>query len=358
MRTGIISHPDYLLHEQNPLHPERKERIAYTLDLLDEEEIWNESDIKQINPRMATTEEILSVHTKEYLDYLIESDKTGRVLDSNTYAPPGFLKNAFLSAGGALSAGEAVLSGGVRNAFAMVRPPGHHAGRGFAGGFCYLNNVAIMTRALQKSGCKKVLIIDWDAHHGNGTQDIFYNDSDVLYISTHQDNCFPGTGKIKETGEKEGLGKTINMPLPPGSSDEIFMHLMKEIIIPVSLEFRPDFIAVSAGQDNHFTDRLTSLAVTAKGYADLMSEAVYLSEMLCDGRLAAVLEGGYSVEGGLPYVNLAIISSLAGFDLSGIREPGYYEPLLKDSYNDIAFKVTEKMLKKLKKVQSRYWSCF
>lgn len=358
MKTGIVSHFDYLLHEQNPVHSERKERIAYTLDMFDEEEIWMESGIKKIDPKIANQEDILAVHTENYIEILKEADKSGRNFDVNTYAPPGFLDKAFLSAGGAICAAESVLSGDVRNSFALVRPPGHHAGRNFAGGFCYINNVAVMTRFVQKCGCRRVVIIDWDAHHGNGTQDIFYDDPDVLYISIHQDNCFPGTGKIKETGEGEGKGKTINMPVPPGSSDDVYRYLMKEIIIPASLEFKPDFIAVSAGQDNHFTDNHSSLALTAKGYADLMAETVYLSELTCSGRVTGVLEGGYSVEGGLPYVNLAIIAALAGLDLSGIREPSLYEPLLKESLNDISFRVTEKMAKKLKKIQSKWWNCF
>ena len=358
MRTGIVYHPDYLLHEQTPTHAERRERIAYTIDMLDEEEVWDDSGILRLSPRMATEDEVLAVHTKDYLRKLKQADISGAEFDTNTYGPPGFLNNALLSAGGAVTAGEAVMSGEVRNAFALIRPPGHHAGRDFAGGFCYINNVAVMTGAVRNSGVKKVMIIDWDAHHGNGTQDIFYDDPDVLYISIHQEHCFPGTGRIKDIGEGEAKGRTINMPVAPGSSGRVYRYLMKEIIVPAAEEFKPGFIAVSAGQDNHFTDQQTRLALDTKGYADLMSEAVYLAEKLCGGRIAAVLEGGYSVEGALPYVNLAIIASLAGFDLSMMREPALYDPLYKDSFNDIAFKVSEKMAKKVKKVQSKWWDCF
>jgi len=356
MKTGIVFHKDYLLHEQAPCHPERRERIAYTLDILDEEEIWNEPGIIRIEPREATTDEVQAVHKRPYLQYLEGIDRKGADLDINTYGPPGFLKGALLSAGGAVCAAEAVLSGEVKNVFALIRPPGHHAGKCFGGGFCYLNNVAIMVRAVQNAGYRRVMIIDWDAHHGNGTEEIFYEDPDVLYTSIHQSHLFPGTGAVRDTGYGEGKGLNINMPVPPGSSDDVYRYLTEEIIFPAAEEFKPDFIAVSAGQDNHFTDPLTSLALTACGYADLMSAAVGLSEKLCGGRLSAVLEGGYGVEGALPYVNLAIIASLAGFDLSGIREPASYEPLLRYEYNERALDLTKKMVDKLKKVHTGYWN--
>lgn len=358
MNTGIVFHNDYLLHEQNPRHYERRERIAYTLDLLDEEGIWFEPGIVKLEPRMATEDEVLAAHSGVYYRYLIDIDQKGSDIDINTYGPPGFLEGALLSAGGAVCAAEAVLSGEVRNSFALIRPPGHHAGKCFGGGFCYLNNAAIMVRAIQKAGYKRVMIIDWDAHHGNGTEDIFYEDPDVLYTSVHQSHLFPGTGAIKDIGHGDGKGLNINMPVPPGSSDEVYRYLTEEVIVPAAEEFKPDFIAISAGQDNHFTDPITSLALTARGYADMMSAAVEISGKLCDGRLAAVLEGGYSVEGALPYVNLAIIASLGGLDLSGIREPASYGPLLSYEVNDRALALTEKMVQKLKKVQSGYWNCF
>lgn len=356
MNTGIVFHTDYLLHEQTPRHPERRERIAYTLDILDEEEIWEEPGIKRIEPRMATEDEVLAAHSRAYLRYLTGINRKGADLDINTYCPPGFLDGAFLSAGGAVCAAEAVLSGEVRNAFALVRPPGHHAGKSFGGGFCYLNNAAIMVRAVQNAGYKKVMIIDWDAHHGNGTEDIFYEDPGVLYISVHQSHLFPGTGRVEDLGDGDGRGFNINMPVPPGSSDSVYRYLTEEVIIPAAEEFRPDFIAISAGQDNHFTDPITSLALTARGYADMMSAAVSLSDGLCKGRLAAVLEGGYGVEGALPYVNLGIIAALAGFDLSGIREPALYEPLLAGAVSDGALDITRNTVAKLKEVHSDYWN--
>lgn len=356
MQTGIVYHENYLRHEQSPSHPERRERIAYTMDLLEEEGILHDPSIRMIMPRRATDEEVLAVHNERYFIFLKQSDPKGAIIDINTYAPPGFLETALLAAGGAVCAGESVISGKVRNAFAMVRPPGHHAGRNCGAGFCYLNNIAIMIRAIQGLGFRRVMILDWDAHHGDGTQDIFYDDPDVLFTSIHQSSLFPGTGMIFENGSGKGQGYTINMPIPSGSSDDVYMMLMDEIIAPAAEEFRPDFIAVSAGQDCHFTDPITSLAVTSHGYAKLMSSAVDLAGRLCAGRLAVVLEGGYGVEGALPLTNLGIIAALAGMDLSQIREPELYLPLLESARDPLAFAKAAKTVEELKKILADYWS--
>jgi len=284
MTTGIVYHKDYLSYEQHPLHPERRERLAYTDDQLSEEGIRDRPEIVRLSPRMASEDEVLAVHERRYLEFLREANITGGYIDSDTIIPPG-------------------IEGRVENAFAMVRPPGHHAGRYSGAGFCYLNNMAIMVQAVKKAGIKKVLILDWDAHHGNGTQEIFYEDPSVLFTSIHQSPFYPGTGSIYETGSGTGAGYSINMPVPWGSSDSVYEYLIQEVIIPAAEEFRPDFIAISAGQDNHFTDPLTALALSARGYAEMMKSARNLAERLCDGRLVAVLEGGYGVESALPYVN-------------------------------------------------------
>ncbi|MGC9435933.1 MAG: histone deacetylase family protein [Methanomicrobiales archaeon] len=358
MITGIVTHTHYLVHEQSPTHPERRERIAYTMDLFDEEEIGSEGVFWMIEPRYATEEDVLAVHSRGYIEYLRSLDQKGGVLDMNTCAPPGFFKSALLSAGGALSAAESVLSGAVKNAFALIRPPGHHAGRNFSGGFCYINNVAVMSRAIQRAGLERVMIIDWDAHHGDGTQDIFYGDPDVLFVSVHQEGIFPGSGSVDEIGEGEGTGRTINLPIPSGSSDDVYRLLTEEIVIPAAREFRPDFIAVSAGQDNHFTDHRTDLAMTARGYADMMSRISALSGELCERRLVAVLEGGYGVETALPYVNLGIIAALGGLDLDAIREPASYEPMLREALSDTALPAARKVIDGVRGVHSEYWSCF
>ncbi|WP_330217187.1 histone deacetylase family protein [Archaeoglobus sulfaticallidus] len=279
-------------------------------------------------------------------------------MDWDTNIPVGVFEIALLSAGGAIRAGKAVLEGEVDNCFAMIRPPGHHAKPYIGAGFCYLNNMAIMVKWLQKHGIRKIMILDWDAHHGDGTQEIFYYDDKVLFISTHQMPLYPGTGFPYECGAGDGEGYTINIPLPPGTSDDGYMMVIEEIIKPVAEEFEPEFIAVSAGQDNHFTDPITGLALTARGYAEIMREAVRLSEKYCDGRIVAVLEGGYSVESALPYTNLGIISAMAGLDISCIREPLNYLQELKFRRKESALKKLEDNINDVKKVHSKYWKCF
>ncbi|HDN73481.1 MAG TPA: histone deacetylase, partial [Archaeoglobus sp.] len=257
-----------------------------------------------------------------------------------------------------IRAAKAVVEGEVDNAFAMVRPPGHHAKSYIGAGFCYLNNMAIMVKWLLKRGFNRILILDWDAHHGDGTQEIFYSEDRVLFISTHQMPLYPGTGYPTECGSGKGEGYTINIPLPPGTSDEGYMLVIREIIEPVVEEFHPDFIAISAGQDNHFTDPITSLALTARGYSEMMKKAVEMSKRFCDGRLVAVLEGGYSVEAALPYTNLGIIAAMANMDTSKIREPENYLAELTWRKRESALVKLESNIQDVKKIHSRYWKCF
>lgn len=358
MTTGIIFSPAYLHHEQTPTHPERVERLSYTMDQLIEEGIFDLDGILLIPPRKATRNEITAVHTPEYLTYLEEASITGGMLDYDTLIPSGLITDALLSAGGALTGAEAVLSRAVHNAFAICRPPGHHCGVSRGAGFCYLNNAAIAVRYLQRNGMRRVMILDWDAHHGNGTQEIFSDDPSVLFLSVHQFPFYPGSGQIDEIGEGDGRGYTINMPIPAGSSDQVYQYLLREVIIPVAEEYVPDCIVVSAGQDNHFTDPLTGLALTARGYAEMMQEICIIADTLCSGRLVVVLEGGYGVEGGLPYTNLGIIAAMAGLDISAIREPEVYLPLLRRSVSDIAMEAVIRMVSELKTVHRPFWQAF
>ncbi len=357
MTTGIVFHPRYLEHEQSPTHPERRERLAYTFDQLIEEGIFEDQKIVLLEPFYASDKDVIAVHTPEYLNFLKKESMKGGVIDWDTNIPVGLIDVALLAAGGAIRAAKAVADGEVNNAFAMVRPPGHHAKPYIGAGFCYLNNIAIATRYLQRIGFERILILDWDAHHGDGTQEIFYRDPSVLFISLHQMPLYPGSGYPHETGEDEGEGYTINVPLPPGAGDECYLEVFNEVIEPVAVEFEPEFIAISAGQDNHFTDPLTSLALTAKGYADLMAGARRLAERLCSGRLFAVLEGGYSVEKALPYTNLAIIAAMAGLDTSWIREPERYADELKWRKKNVIGKIRE-TIHEVKKIHSAYWGCF
>ncbi|MCU0633220.1 MAG: histone deacetylase [Methanolinea sp.] len=358
MTTALVFHPDYLLHEQSRDHPERRERLSYTLDQIREEGLWDHPSVKILTPHEAPMEAVARVHHPEYLGFLEEASRRGGFIDFDTNVPVDLFSHALLAAGGALRAADAVLSGEVINAFALVRPPGHHARQGTGAGFCYLNNIAIMVRHVQQQGVRKVMILDWDAHHGDGTQQIFYEDATVLFSSIHQMPFYPGSGHVDEIGSGAGTGYSVNMPVPAGTGDESYHYLFDTVIAPLAEEFSPELIAVSAGQDNHFTDPLTGLALTARGYAELMKKAVGLAEELCKGRLVAVLEGGYSVEGGLPYTNLGIIAAMAGLDLRSIREPDIYQEWLLRARDPSAQVQVREHALSLSRCLAPYWKCF
>lgn len=285
----------------SPTHPEREERLLYTQDQIFEEGIQDIKGIEFYNPIVAKEKDIERVH-------FCVPDVKSRLTESH-----------FISVGGAIKAGQSVMEGEVDKAFALIRPPGHHAHRVAYGdrGFCVVNVEAIMLERLrQEYGSLKVAIIDTDCHHGDGTQDIYWNDKDTLFISFHQDGrtLYPGTGSVDEFGGPAAYGYNVNIPLPPGTGDEGFLHVLDHVILPILEDYKPDLIINSAGQDNHYTDPLTNMNITAQGYATL-------NEKLNPD--IAVLEGGYSIEGALPYINLGIILAMAGLDYSNVHEPDY-----------------------------------
>lgn len=282
-----------------PTHPEREERLLYTRDQILEEGLLDLPSIREYKPRLASIKDLERVHIG--------------VPDLSTHITEAHL----VAAGGAITAGEAVLKGEVKRSFALIRPPGHHAMRVVHGtrGFCTVHMEAIMIAYLRKHyGIRKVAIVDTDVHHGDGTQDIFYHDPNTLFISFHQDGrtLYPGTGFVNELGSPNAFGTTMNLPLPPGTNDEGLHYVLDELIMPVLEDFQPDLIINSAGQDNHFSDPLASMSITAQGYARLAEK------LKAD---VAVLEGGYSIEEALPYVNLGIILAMAGENYSKVLEP-------------------------------------
>lgn len=295
---GVVFFPafDWMIDEQ---HPERQERLLYTRDQLLEEGLFDLPEIREYRPQLADWRAIERVHAGA-------PDLRAYVTDAHR-----------VSAGGAMTAGKLVLEKLTRRSFALVRPPGHHAMRIVHGirGFCTINIEAVMIEELrQKYGVRRVAVVDTDVHHGDGTQDIFYHDPDTLFISLHQDGrtLYPGSGFPEEAGSPAAWGTTINLPLLPGTGDRGVLTLTEELIKPILDEFAPDIIINSAGQDNHFTDPLAAMAVTAQGYAQLAAR------LQAD---IAVLEGGYSIEAALPYVNTGIVLSMAGLDYSQVQEP-------------------------------------
>jgi len=299
-KTGLVLFPafDWCI---SPSHPEREERLLYTKDQLIEEGLEDVENIHFFNPEMALEEDIDRVH-------LCVPSAAELMTTSH-----------FISTGGAIRAARALMDREVERAFAIVRPPGHHAMQTVFGdrGFCIVNIEAIMVEYIRKHyGVGKIAIVDTDCHHGDGTQDIFYNDPDTLFISMHQDGrtIFPGSGFVHESGGPSAPGYTINLPLPPSTSEEGFDMVMERVVLPLLEEFQPELIINSAGQDNHYSDPITNMNFTAQGYARLNRN---LNPDIC------VLEGGYALEGALPYTNLGIILAMAGMDTSHVREPDY-----------------------------------
>lgn len=295
MRTAYVYDPLYLRHDAAE-HPENSRRLEQIMNHLRGSGFLER--LKSLPARDATFEELAAVHHPAYIER-IRASSEGRAgwLDMDTYVGPDSYAAALRAAGGLLNAVEAVLENEVDNAFALVRPPGHHAVSNRAMGFCLFNNVAIAARyALQKHKLDRVLIVDFDLHHGNGTQDAFYEDPCVLYFSTHQYPYYPGSGHWQETGRGAGLGYTVNVPLPAGVGDTGYQRIFEEILIPVARRYKPQLILVSAGYDAHWMDPLGMMLLSVSGYGNLMRVLVALAEELCAGRLVLTLEGGYNLE--------------------------------------------------------------
>jgi acetoin utilization deacetylase AcuC-like enzyme len=296
--TGLVYHEDYLKHRTGSVHPEHEGRLIAIIDHLKKTDLWDR--LVHVTPSPANAEWILKVHTAEHLKFVKEACERGaKVLDreGDTYVCRESFAVALLAAGGVIAGIDAVMSGRVKNGFCAVRPPGHHAGSSRAMGFCLFNNVAIGTRyAQEEHGLKRVAVVDWDVHHGNGTQEIFYEDPSVLYVSTHQYPYYPGTGSASERGKGKGEGFTLNLPLIAGTDGDEYVKLFKEKIVPALQEFKPDFILISAGFDAHKDDPLAAIFLDESTYAEITRMLMEFAEKCCQGRIVSVLEGGYDLQ--------------------------------------------------------------
>jgi acetoin utilization deacetylase AcuC-like enzyme len=299
-KTGLVFFPafDWAI---SPTHPEREERLLYTQDQVFEEGLLDIDGIVEFKPDLVTINDVQRVH-------FCVPDPWAVMTESH-----------FISAGGAKTIGMAVMDGTIDRGFALVRPPGHHACRVVHGarGFCNINIEAIMIEYLRRAyGVERIAIVDTDCHHGDGTQDIYWHDPNTLFISIHQDGrtLYPGSGFLDEMGGPNAIGTTVNIPLPPNTSDEGFLYTIKEMVLPILDDFKPQLIINSAGQDNHYSDPITNMNFSAQCYAELTS---LLKPDI------AVLEGGYSIEGALPYVNTGIILAMAGLDYDHLSEPDF-----------------------------------
>jgi acetoin utilization deacetylase AcuC-like enzyme len=289
MDAAIIWDEAYAEHETGD-HPEGADRIAAVVDYLRTTDLWPRLAV--VKPEPATEDDVLLVHTRRHLDTVKRAAAgAGSWLDADTHVSPRSYQIALLAAGGAIAATRLWDAGLVP--FALIRPPGHHATPDRAMGFCLFDNIAIAAARLLEEGTERVAIIDWDVHHGNGTQAAFYDEPRVLFVSLHEWPHYPGSGFFNECGEGDALGRTINLPLPSGSTDGDYVHAFEAVVEPVVRQFAPQAILVSAGQDIHRDDPLGGMRVTEAGFADMALRCVRLAHELCEDRLAFILEGGY-----------------------------------------------------------------
>jgi acetoin utilization deacetylase AcuC-like enzyme len=307
MTTALIYDPIFLEHITPENHPDRPERLKKAMDVLQALNWLEREGLVQFTPRAATEDELATVHERKYIQQVKaaahkvarEQDSAGRktrFFATDTFVSARSYEAAIKAAGAPLTAIDAILSGEIDNAYCLIRPPGHHAVAESAMGFCLFNNVAVAARyAIDKHGLERVMIIDYDVHHGNATQEMFYDDPRVLYFSIHQAPFYPGTGLSGESGEGAGLGTTINVPLPATTGYETYEPVFRQVMAPAADRFDPQLILVSAGFDAHWKDPLGGMYLSTAGFAKLTGIIIELAQTLCNGRLVFVQEGGYDL---------------------------------------------------------------
>jgi len=327
MRVGLHDDPVFGEHDAGPGHPERPERLEAVRRGLRDGGL--EKGLVRLAPRAAVPEELLRVHTGAHVDRLAAAAGRHVRFDPDTAVGPRSHAAALAAAGAVVDAVERVLDGSLDRAFCAVRPPGHHATPGRPMGFCLLNNVAIGAAAALARGLRRVAIIDFDVHHGNGTQEAFWRDPRVLFVSSHQSPYYPGTGALDEVGEGEGRGFTVNLPMPAGLGDGEYGRAYRQVVEPIGRAFDPELVLVSAGFDIHRNDPLGGMGVTAGGFAELMDVCLAVASGAGRGRLVAVLEGGYDLDG-IAEASAAVVGRMLGrpFPLPDVAPRAGFEKLL------------------------------
>jgi acetoin utilization deacetylase AcuC-like enzyme len=339
------------------LHPSNHRLAQRTKQLVDLTGLGQ--SLVQIAPRMAEESDLTVYHTPAYVEKVRQiAASGGGETGAGAPASAASYDVARLAAGGGMAAIDAVAAGTARSVFANVRPPGHHAVSDMGMGFCIFNNIVIAARYAQRAhGYQRIMVLDWDVHHGNGTQDAFYNDPGVLFFSLHQDQLFPpGQGEINQSGSGNGAGYTVNLPLPPGSGDATYLAAFDRVILPIANAYRPELVLISAGQDASTMDQLGRMAVTTEGYRQMTQRMMNLADAHAGGRLVAMQEGGYS-EVYAPYCTLAIIETMAG-TRTGIAEPLTRDRMLTQPQTTSVSADGAAALQAIINQQAQFWSVF
>jgi acetoin utilization protein AcuC len=354
LKVGITYHEKFGQYDLGADHPFRGDRFANVMRLFEEQGLLRLPNVIVLKPKLVAKRDLLRVHDEDYVDLIFRLAEVSKPYDIETPVSPQILEAARLLIGGAIESGKAVYLGNVNRAVALGCGY-HHAGRNYGGGFCLFNDIAVLVEYLrEKYELKRVLIVDYDVHFGNGTSDIYYSDPDVLYISLHQDprTIYPGTGFVEQIGEGAGEGYNVNVPLPPGTGDQTYLQALKEMFVPLAEEFEPEIILGNGGSDPHFADMLGSLELTVNGFFKLSQTIAGVAEKVCGGKLVLMPGSGYNPTV-LPPSWYALTAGVVGLKKIDVGDP--YVPPVEPEW---CRRRVRKTFTELKRVLKKYWRCF
>jgi acetoin utilization protein AcuC len=354
LKTGIAFHEKYVQYDLGVDHPFRGDRFTNAMRVFKEQGLLNLPDVTVLKPEPLSKEDLLRVHDEAYVDLIFNLAKESTPYDMETPVSPAILEAALLIAGGAKKVGEAIAEKSIDRGVALGCGL-HHAGRNYGGGFCLFNDIAVLIEYLRAMhGFRRFLVLDYDVHFGNGTSDIYFADPSVLFMSMHQDprTLYPGTGFVDQIGSGAGAGFNANVPLPPRTGDATYLRVLREVFVPLALEFKPEIIIGNGGSDSHFADSLGDLGLTVAGFFDVSRLIVEVAEKVCDGKVALLIGSGYNPVV-LPLCWYALAAGVAGLDKINVKEP--YEIPVEPDY---CGRMVDGTLSELKGLLRRYWQCF